>query len=104
MVPAGMRKQVILFLAANPRGTSRLALDRESRAIHMELQRSVHRNRFEFVTRWAAEPNDLLRELRELAPTVVHFSGHGRRAMAASRTAYARDVVAELTASEPESI
>jgi hypothetical protein len=33
------------------------------------------------VTRWAAEPLDLLRELRKLKPTVVHFSGRvvGRR-------------------------
>jgi hypothetical protein len=29
------------------------------------------------VTRWAVEPLDLLRELRKLRPTVVHFSGHG---------------------------
>jgi hypothetical protein len=29
------------------------------------------------VTRWAAEPVDLLRELRKLKPTVVHFSGRG---------------------------
>jgi hypothetical protein len=29
------------------------------------------------VTRWAVEPLDLLRELRRLRPTVVHFSGHG---------------------------
>jgi hypothetical protein len=32
------------------------------------------------VTRWAAEPIDLLRELRKLRPTVVHFSGHGQKA------------------------
>src|SRR5262245_52004777 len=68
-------KHVILFLAANPSGTWRLALDKEARSIHAELKRSGHRDRFEFVTRWAAEPLDLLRELRELKPTVVHFSG-----------------------------
>jgi hypothetical protein len=26
---------------------------------------------------WSVEPLDLLRELRRLKPTVVHFSGHG---------------------------
>jgi uncharacterized protein (DUF779 family) len=31
------------------------------------------------VTRWAAEPLDLLRELRRLKPTVVHFRGHDGR-------------------------
>ena len=39
---------------------------------------------FEFQTRWAVEPLDLLRELRWLKPTVVHFSGHGGRASPAS--------------------
>jgi hypothetical protein len=58
-----------LFLAANPRDTGRLTLDREARAIHVELKRSGYRDRFDFVTRWASEPLDLLRELRELKPT-----------------------------------
>ena len=35
-----MRKHTILFLAANPSGTDRLALDREARAIQVELERS----------------------------------------------------------------
>jgi hypothetical protein len=72
-----MKKHTILFLAANPLGTDRLALDQEARAIQMELERSGHRDQFELVTRWAAQPLDLLRELRRLKPTVVHFSGHG---------------------------
>jgi hypothetical protein len=70
-------KHTILFLAANPLGTDPRALDREARAIQAELERSGFRDRFELVTRWAAEPIDLLRELRKLKPTVVHFSGHG---------------------------
>ncbi|HEX8114383.1 MAG TPA: CHAT domain-containing protein [Kofleriaceae bacterium] len=70
-------KHTILFLAANPLGTDRLALDREARAIQIELERSGFRDSFELVTRWAVEPLDLLRELRKLKPTVVHFSGHG---------------------------
>src|SRR5262245_28599677 len=72
-----MTKHSILFLAANPSGTDSRALDREARSIHAELKRTGYRDRFEFATRWAAEPLDLLRELRELKPTVVHFSGHG---------------------------
>jgi hypothetical protein len=81
-----MRKHTILFLAANPAGTNQLALDREARAIHVEFERSGSREQFEFVTRWAAEPLDLLRELRKLRPTVVHFSGHGRKASADPRS------------------
>ena len=72
---AAARKHVILFLAANPRDTGRLALDAEARSIHLELKRSGFGDRFDFVTRWAAEPLDLLCEVRELKPTVVHFSG-----------------------------
>ena len=72
-----MTKHTILFLAANPLGTDRLALDKEARAIQVELERSGFRDSFELVTRWAAEPLDLLRELRKLKPSVVHFSGHG---------------------------
>jgi Lon protease-like protein len=72
-----LTKHTILFLAANPLGTDRLALDREARAIQVELARSGDRNKFDLVTCWAAEPLDLLRELRKLKPTVVHFSGHG---------------------------
>jgi hypothetical protein len=72
-----LTKHTILFLAANPFGTDRLALDQEARAIHAELERSGHRDRFEFVTRWASEPIDLLRELRKLKPTIVHFCGRG---------------------------
>jgi hypothetical protein len=71
------KKHIILFLAANPIETAQLALDREARAIQKELESAGFRNRFELVTRWAVEPLDLLRELRRLRPTVVHFSGHG---------------------------
>jgi DNA repair photolyase len=74
-----LTKHTILFLAANPLGTDRLALDEEARAIQEELERSGHREKFELVTRWAVRPMDLLRELRRLKPTVVHFSVSLRR-------------------------
>jgi hypothetical protein len=70
-----MKKHTILFLAANPLGTSEAALADEARAIQAELELAGHRDRFEFVTRWAVQPLDLLRELRKLKPTVVHFTG-----------------------------
>jgi hypothetical protein len=92
-------KHTILFLAANPLGTDRLALDREARAIREELKRSGHGDRFELETWWAAEPLDLLRALRELEPTVVHFSGHGGRHAPGEdhpqRTASHRDIVSQ---------
>jgi len=94
-----MKKHTILCLAANPSGTDRLALDREARAIHQELERGGHRDCFEFVTRWAVEPLDLLRELRKLRPTVVHFSGHGSQGVADEPrpgSSGGRDVVGEF--------
>jgi CHAT domain len=71
-----MKKHAILFIAANPCGTDRLALDREAREIDLELMRTGFGSRFELHTWWAAEP-DLLREIRKRQPIVVHFSGHG---------------------------
>jgi len=70
-----MKKQ-ILFLAANPAGTTPLNLDEEARAIQEEIQRAAQRDQFEFVTRMAVRPLDLLRALRDLKPTIVHFAGH----------------------------
>jgi CHAT domain len=89
-------KHTILFLAANPLGTDRLALDREARAIQVALERSGHRDRFELVTRWAVEPLDLLDELRKLKPTVVHFSGHGGGDRLRPDIGAQRDIVGEF--------
>lgn len=100
-----MRKHRVLFLAANPRGTDRLALDREARAITTELERSKGRDSFEFATRWAARPLDLLHELRALKPIVVHFSGHGGRAVASARPSDAaplRDIGGGITPHDNE--
>ena len=77
-------------------GTDRLALNEEARAIQVELERSGHCDQFELVMRWAAEPLDLLRELRKLKPTVVHFSGHGGRGAARSDGHACRDAGGEI--------
>jgi hypothetical protein len=99
----GTPQHTILFLAANPGGTDRWALDREARAIQMELERSGYRDRFKFETRWAAEALDLLRDLRRLKPTVVHFSGHcGRVAVGSTGSATTpHPVVAGALDSDP---
>jgi hypothetical protein len=56
-----MKKHIILFLAANPAGTTALKLDEEARAIQEELQRANRRDQFELVMRLGAPPIDLLR-------------------------------------------
>src|SRR4051812_10645040 len=100
-----MKKHTILFLAANPIGADRLALDEEARTIQVELERSGFRDCFELVTRWAVRPLDLLRELRKLKPTVVHFSGHGAPDAAGKHRwgqAPRRDVADELDHNDGE--
>jgi hypothetical protein len=66
-------KKRILLLAANPAGTTALRLDEEARAIQEELHRANQRDQFEFVTRLAARPMDLLRSLRDVKPTIVQW-------------------------------
>jgi hypothetical protein len=94
-------KHAILFLAANPIGTSRLTVDREASTIQSELARGGSRDSFVLVTRWAAEPLDLLRELRKVKPTIVHFSGHagGYSSKVAEARSASRDVA--LVADDP---
>jgi hypothetical protein len=70
-------KHTILFLAADPDGIDPRALGQEARSIQEELERCGYRDCFAFETRWAATPLDVLRELRKLKPTVVHFTGRG---------------------------
>lgn len=67
----------ILFLAANPDGTQRLALDHEAREIRSKIRAADHRDSLVFHTEWAVRPDDLLQYLNELHPQAVHFSGHG---------------------------
>ncbi|MET7424278.1 CHAT domain-containing protein [Dactylosporangium sp. NPDC005555] len=67
----------ILMLAANPAATSRLALDEEAREINEKLQLSQDRDTFDLITRWAVRPADLLQDLNQFRPQIVHFSGHG---------------------------
>jgi CHAT domain len=67
----------LLYLAANPRDTTRLALDEEAREIAVKIRLSEHRDLLQVVTAWAVRPDDLLQQLNEHRPTIVHFSGHG---------------------------
>lgn len=69
----------ILFVAANPVSTERLALDEELRAIEEKLRAAEFRDAFTLVSRWAARADDLLQAFNEVHPTIVHFSGHGGR-------------------------
>ncbi|MEV4517218.1 CHAT domain-containing protein [Dactylosporangium sp. NPDC049525] len=77
LVPDGSSRIRILWLAANPLSTARLALDEEAREVTEKLRLARDREVFELITRWAVRPADLLQHLNEHRPHVVHFSGHG---------------------------
>lgn len=68
----------ILFFAANPLNTPRLALGEEVRDIENKIRMSEGRDSVILKTRWAVQPDDLLQILNEEQPHVVHFSGHGK--------------------------
>src|SRR3954467_12376871 len=68
-------RRTALYLGANPPGTVSLGLDEEVRAILQEL-RSARYRCFDLVARWTTEADDLVRELRESSPAIVHLSGH----------------------------
>ncbi len=69
--------QKILFLAANPKGTSKLRLDEELRDVEEGLRRGTRREQFVLEQRWAVRPRDIRRALLDEQPNIVHFSGHG---------------------------
>ena len=70
-------RHVILFLAANPSGTSPLALDEECAAIERELRMTPGRDDFDFRSKWAVSVDEMMRHLNDWQPAIVHFSGHG---------------------------
>ena len=89
---SSLTKHTILFLAANPLGTSRLALDEECAAIERELRMTAHRDDFEFRSKWAVTVDEMMRHLVELKPSIIHFSGHGASTTAGRSSATTRDV------------
>ncbi|MEO7734153.1 MAG: CHAT domain-containing protein [Kofleriaceae bacterium] len=67
----------ILFLAANPSGTSELSLDHECSAVELELRLTAHGEDFDFRSKWAVSVDELGRHLMQFQPAIIHFSGHG---------------------------
>ncbi|HAX86995.1 MAG TPA: dynamin family protein [Cyanobacteria bacterium UBA11370] len=67
----------ILLLAANPKNTYPLRLDKEVKAIESGLMLAKERELFIFKHKWAVDPTDVHRAMLEFEPHIVHFSGHG---------------------------
>jgi len=66
----------LLFIAANPSTTARLALDEEVRLIEQELQLSAPPGALQIRALWAARPIEVLRSIQHDRPAIVHFAGH----------------------------
>lgn len=70
----------VLFLASSPEDQSPLRLDKETREIQKRLRATEYRDSVWFEWRPARQLPDLLQDLNELRPHILHFSGHGDRA------------------------
>lgn len=74
----------ILVMTANPVNISARSPDqvtlwteREIRDAQRAIERAKHRDRLEFITRPAAQSEDLFEQLNLYTPRILHFSGHG---------------------------
>jgi CHAT domain len=67
----------VLFLASSPEDQKPLRLDKETREIEKRVRASDHRDSIWFRSRMARQLPDLIEDLNEVKPAVLHFSGHG---------------------------
>ena len=72
-----LNKVKILFLAADPSDATRLRLGQELRDIREKLQLSKQRDSFALDSRESVRPGDITQAIHDVAPQIVHFSGHG---------------------------
>jgi len=70
-------KITVLFFASNPQDQGQLRLDEEVRSIKEMIRSSRHRDAVKLESCWAVRPGDILQNINEFSPTIVHFSGHG---------------------------
>jgi CHAT domain len=67
----------VLFLAASPEDLAPLRLDKETREIEKRVRASELRDSIWFRSRMARQLPDLIEDMNEVRPVIVHFSGHG---------------------------
>lgn len=72
-----LKKKTILFLAANPKNTTHVDLQKEAKDIAEGLQRSKKGGHFQLEQQWAVTPREMQRAVLDYKPEIVHFSGHG---------------------------
>lgn len=73
-----MRKIKVLLMAANPKGTDFLQINKEFKRIKDELKiKGKDRDLFDVEFELELTKNSLFRSLESYQPSIVHFSGHG---------------------------
>jgi hypothetical protein len=70
----------VLFLASSPQNEIPLRLDKETREIQKRMRESEHRDSIFVEWRLARQLGDLIQDLNEVRPNILHFSGHGNDA------------------------
>lgn len=77
---AAPEEVTVLFLASSPEDQQALRLDRETREIQKQFRATEYRDSIWFEWRLARRLTDLIQDLNEVKPHILHFSGHGSRA------------------------
>lgn len=67
----------ILFLGANPVDKDRLNLGKEVNKITTNLKLAKERDRLVFSQKWAVKVENMIQEILDEDPDILHFSGHG---------------------------
>lgn len=67
----------VLFLASSPEDQATLRLDQETREIQKRIRTADFRDSIWVEWRLARQLPDLLQDLNEVGPDILHFSGHG---------------------------
>lgn len=75
--PVMTDKIKVLFLAANPKDTRRIALDEEINEIEKKIRQSPFRDSLIMVCQLAASYDDFQNSLLQHKPHIVHFGCHG---------------------------
>ena len=69
----------ILFLAANPKGTEALEIDREVLEIRVGMERSRNRSEYRSEYRPVVTWEEMRRAIMDVQPQIVHVLGHGEK-------------------------
>ncbi|MEZ4710593.1 MAG: CHAT domain-containing protein [Caldilineaceae bacterium] len=71
------RTKVVLILASNPEGSTKLQLDKEVREISSGVKWATGAVKYEVKSEWAVRVSDFRKAVLAHQPEFIHFCGHG---------------------------